>query len=215
MSRYDNATGAEGEYEPSSHGRVLRNLAGIRVVKAMQLAEYESLRRAQQEYVDVVENTTRFKAALLCDMHRDWLGKLYPWAGRYRQVEMAKGGFRWPPAMLVGQNMAMFESGLLHECTPCRPGSLKDVAEQITKVHAELLLIHPFREGNGRLARWLADLMAGQATLPAPHYGFEGSGSMSRRKWYLNGVIRGYGKDYVALRDFFVDALERGLRTIF
>jgi hypothetical protein len=32
-------------------------------------------------------------------------------------------------------------------------------------VHAELLLIHPFREGNGRLARWLADLMALQPEL--------------------------------------------------
>ena len=28
--------------------------------------------------------------------------------------------------------------------------------------HAELLLIHPFRDGNGRVARWLADVMAVQ-----------------------------------------------------
>jgi cell filamentation protein len=29
--------------------------------------------------------------------------------------------------------------------------------------HVELILIHPFREGNGRLARLLADVMAVQA----------------------------------------------------
>ena len=33
----------------------------------------------------------------------------------------------------------------------------------IAMVHTELLLIHPFRDGNGRLARWLADIMAAQA----------------------------------------------------
>ncbi|MGP8215608.1 MAG: Fic family protein [Bacteroidia bacterium] len=31
------------------------------------------------------------------------------------------------------------------------------------KVHAELLFIHPFREGNGRTARLLANLMAAKA----------------------------------------------------
>ena len=33
-------------------------------------------------------------------------------------------------------------------------------------VHVELVLIHPFREGNGRLARLLAMLMGLQAGLP-------------------------------------------------
>ena len=33
----------------------------------------------------------------------------------------------------------------------------------IAKVHAELLLIHPFREGNGRTARILANLMSRKA----------------------------------------------------
>jgi cell filamentation protein len=33
----------------------------------------------------------------------------------------------------------------------------------IARVHAELLFIHPFREGNGRTARLLANLMAAKA----------------------------------------------------
>jgi cell filamentation protein len=32
--------------------------------------------------------------------------------------------------------------------------------------HAELALIHPFRDGNGRIARALAILMTAQAALP-------------------------------------------------
>lgn len=36
----------------------------------------------------------------------------------------------------------------------------------LAETHAELMLIHPFRDGNGRLGRLLATLMALQAGLP-------------------------------------------------
>lgn len=45
--------------------------------------------------------------------------------------------------------------------------------EDLAIIHAEFLLIHPFREGNGRLARWLAELMCLQSGLPLPDFGFD------------------------------------------
>ena len=82
----------------------------------------------------------------------------------------------------------------------------------MAEVHAELLLIHPFREGNGRLARWLSDLMAFQAGLLPPDYGFAGRDAGKRRAAYLNAVRNGYVQDYEPLAGFFVEALERRLR---
>jgi len=38
-------------------------------------------------------------------------------------------------------------------------------------VHVELVLIHPFRDGNGRVARILSILMGLQAGLPALDFG--------------------------------------------
>jgi cell filamentation protein len=38
-------------------------------------------------------------------------------------------------------------------------------------VHVEFILVHPFREGNGRLARLLADAMAVQAGYGTLDYG--------------------------------------------
>ena len=64
--------------------------------------------------------------------------------------------------------MATFEAGMLNRWTPCRPDELPTIPLGIAQVHADLLLIHPFREGNGRLARWLADLMAAQAGMSPP-----------------------------------------------
>jgi len=89
-------------------------------------------------------------------------------------VELSKAGFSWPPAKMVERNIQAFEREVLASKTPCRPGPLERVTSDMAEVHAELLLIHPFREGNGRLARWLAELMALQAGLPLPVYRFLG-----------------------------------------
>ena len=80
----------------------------------------------------------------------------------------------------------------------------------MAEVHAELLLVHPFREGNGRLARWLADLMALQAGLPLPDYRFRGRGSGRERAVYLAAVKQGYPTRYDDLTAFFLRALSRG-----
>lgn len=209
ISRYRTAIGVEGELQPGSRGRVLRNRLGITRKREMDQLEYEALLKAQQDYLQRIHVKTRFTAELLCRMHRDWLGEIYEWAGQYRTVDIEKNGFHWPPAYRVAENMKMFEEELLQICTPCLPGPLPEVSERIAKVHAELLLIHPFREGNGRLARWVSDLMAIQAGYPAPAYGFLGRGSKTQREQYLDAVKRGYVQDYARLTHFFFEAVRR------
>jgi cell filamentation protein len=182
----------------------------------MDRVEYEALVQAQARHLEQITSQTRFTARILCRMHRDWLGSIYRWAGEYRSVDIEKGDFRWPPAYRVARNMEVLEKGLLLTHTPCRPGPVGEVARQMAEVHAELLLIHPFREGNGRLARWLADLMAYQAGFPAPSpaYGFAGRGSPTRKQRYLEAVRKGYqGREACGdLAAFFAEALGASLR---
>ena len=208
--RYQPAAGVEAESEPGSRGRVLRNKPGIQRKREMDRAEFEALVGAQSDFLGQVTPETQFTADMLCSMHRAWLGELYEWAGQYRTVEMEKGGFRWPLAYLVAQNMAALEQGLLRQHTPCRQAPLDTVARRMAEVHAELLLIHPFRDGNGRLARWLADLMALQAGLPLPDYRFRGRGSEQARTLYLAAVKKGYLTRYDDLTAFFFRAVSRG-----
>jgi cell filamentation protein len=176
----------------------------------MDMAEIEALEYTQESYLDKIGPDTAITALLICRMHRDWLGNLYEWAGRYRSVDMSKGGFSWPPAIRVEQNMRVIERDVLLSKTPCRPGPLDRVTRDMAEVHAELLLVHPFREGNGRLARWVADIMALQAGCPLPAYHFVGHGANAEKKRYLAAVKRGYLKDYEPLAAFFADAIERG-----
>lgn len=90
------------------------------------------------------------------------LGDLYEFAGKPRTVDMSKGGFRFPAALHLNTNLQQFDAavlaGLKNEYE-----SHQQLIEDIAVVHAELLFIHPFREGNGRTARLLANLMAEKA----------------------------------------------------
>lgn len=213
-SRYRSSPGIEGEYQPGSRRRVLRNLAGIKTRSEIDQAEYDALDAAQKHYVEMITSRTRFTASHICRMHRDWLGRIYSWAGSYRTVEMAKGTFHWPPARFVAANMSAFEQGVLARYTPCRSSALAEVARGMAEVQSELLLIHPFREGNGRIARWLTNLMAMQAGLPALDYRFEGAGAKAHRTEYLDAVIRGYATDYDPLTALLERALRRAVARL-
>ena len=50
--------------------------------------------------------------------------------------------------------------------TPCKGFDEERLVEALAKVHIEYILVHPFREGNGRLSRLLANIMALQAGQP-------------------------------------------------
>jgi cell filamentation protein len=87
----------------------------------------------------------RFTAGDLRSMHQRWPGEIYEWAGEYRGVNLAKGAFMFAAATHVPRLMQEFERGPLREYTPCRFDTLADQATALAIVHAELILIHPFR----------------------------------------------------------------------
>ena len=209
-SRY-RSTGVEGEWQAGSSEQVLKNLKGIVCRVEADRLEAAALLRAEESYLEIITDQTQFTAKLICQMHADWLGELYEWAGRYRTVELQKGNFRWPPAFRVSQNMVGLEESLLKKYTPFSVSILDDLVDPIARIHAEFLLIHPFREGNGRMARWLADLMFLQAGYPIPLYNFSGEGAKQRKEIYLNAVISGYAQNYKPLADFFKVCVEARL----
>ena len=211
MTRYSVSKGIESQYQPGSKSRVLRNRLGIVSRLAVNQIETLALAKAQMKYYqsEIVSEKTQFDATIICKMHCEWLGEIYDWAGIYRKVDMSRGGFLFPPAYLVQKNMLRFETDFLQPCTPYRISSHKTIFEIAATLHSELLVIHPFRDGNGRLARWLVDLIFVQAGYPIPEYGFTGKGARVNRRDYLDAVFKGYIQDYRFLADFFATAIER------
>ncbi len=74
------------------------------------------------------------------------------------------------------------------------------VWEALATTHCELVLIHPFREGNGRLSRLLSQLMALQAGLPLLNFS---SIKGKQREAYFAAVRAGMGRDYAPMVEIF------------
>lgn len=207
--RYDTSGLTEAQSEPGSRGRVLKNLPGIKSKREMDRIEAQEQLRALEELSRIYDRNRRFTAADVCKIHKIWLGKIYEWAGKYRQVNLSKGDFPFASAKEIPRLMTEFEKGPLKINTPCRSSLQGEIVQAIAVVHTELVLIHPFREGNGRVARILSTLMALQAGLPPLDFGgIRGK----KRQEYFSAVRAGLDNNYTPMEKIFSAVIRRTLQ---
>ncbi len=83
----------------------------------------------------------------LAEIHRYLFEDIYPFAGKIRTVNMAKGNFRFAPLMYLEPALKNIEA---------MPQSTFD---EIIEKYVEMNIAHPFREGNGRSTRIWLDLI--------------------------------------------------------
>lgn len=164
---YDTSGNPEARFEPGSEDRVLANKLGISDPDRMDDIELDLLGQLYDVAVDSVRDDQQIIVANLREWHRRWLGNVYVWAGEYRTVNMGKADFQFAASGQIARLMDELDAKVLPAHTPCRGMSEDRLVEAIAVVHIELILIHPFREGNGRLSRMLASVMALQAGWPS------------------------------------------------
>ena len=206
VTRYATDHLVEAQFEPGSRGRVLKNLLGIRGKRQMDAREALHLAAATDWAIRHVAADQRFTASDICRWHKQWLGDLYPWAGAYRQVNISKGSFVFAMSAQVPRLMQEFERDVMARYTPCAPcapstfNNPDELLEAMAVTHCELVLIHPFREGNGRVSRLLSTLMALQAGLPLLNFS---SITGKQREAYFAAVRAGIGRNYAPMVEIF------------
>lgn len=80
-------------------------------------------------------------------IHKQLFVDIYDFAGKVRSVNIAKGGFRFVPAMYLLDALKQIER---------MPQS---TFNEIIEKYVEMNVAHPFREGNGRSTRIWLDLI--------------------------------------------------------
>ena len=83
----------------------------------------------------------------LCDIHKYLFSDIYGFAGKIRDVNLAKGSFRFAPAMYLEDALKKIDD------------MPEDNFDDIIKKYIEMNIAHPFREGNGRSTRIWLDLI--------------------------------------------------------
>lgn len=127
----------------------LENKLGI--TDQIELAKTEeklSKQKAKQLYdSDVIHQVEIGTFQGLAFIHEYLFGDIYAFAGKIRDVNIAKNDFRFAPLMYL-------ETSLTH--IDAMPQSTFD---DIIEKYVEMNIAHPFREGNGRATRIWLDLL--------------------------------------------------------
>lgn len=101
--------------------------------KAVELFEYGLLDKLEAG-----------KFSALTEIHKYLFSEIYDFAGIVRDVNIAKGNFRFAPVMYLSTSLSHIDN---------MPQSTFD---EIIEKYVEMNAAHPFREGNGRSTRiWL------------------------------------------------------------
>lgn len=206
------AVPSDEDFEPGSHNEVIKNYLKIQSKEVMDEIEQSELKRTELELVKIYGQDYQFKAEDICNIHELWLGDVYPMAGKYRTVSMEKDDFSFAAPGQIEKLMEILENDYLRKYTPCH-FSNAELAHALGVVHVELILIHPFREGNGRAARLLADLMAIQANMPPLNYlAIDQIENPKGFEQYIEAIHAGFKeRDYSQIQNIFTTLLQQSV----
>ena len=196
------------DFEPGSTGGVLKNLLNIKDSSLIEQLESEELYRLSKALFGLYDEDYQFLAEDVCNLHESWLVSIYPFAGKYRSVMMSKSGFPFASPERIPALMSELELKCLKKYTPCRGMNNLALAAALGIVHVELIVIHPFRDGNGRVARMLANLMALQAGKDMINY--SSIDKLINQKGYENyiqAIHDGFSGDYQRIQNIFYELI--------
>lgn len=108
------------------------------------MSKKKALELFESGYLDNLEAGT-YKT--LAEIHKYLFGEIYEFAGKLRNVNIAKNNFRFAPVMYLQAALENIDK---------MPQSTFD---EIVEKYVEMNVAHPFREGNGRSTRIWLDLI--------------------------------------------------------
>lgn len=127
----------------------LENKLGI--TESAQLAREEeriSKKKAAELFENGILDTLEAGSfAALNAIHKYLFEDIYAFAGEVRNVNIAKGNFRFVPVMYLDAALKNIEK------------MPQNTFDEIVEKYVEMNIAHPFREGNGRSGRIWLDLM--------------------------------------------------------
>jgi cell filamentation protein len=148
---------------------ILLNFAGCLDVEEIHRREDEGVARAMELVVSHLDRAepVAISSALVQEVHGELMGAIYPFAGQWRTVSLHKGDgpTKWPlPPGGIEQVMNVLQRDVFSR-SPFASDDNSKVFEYVSEIMGELIAIHPFREGNGRMAFIVGNLVLMQNDL--------------------------------------------------
>ena len=176
---------------------VLINLLDIRNADKLAEAEIEFTAERYRLYQSPKATIQQFTFEHLKTLHYHLFQDVYEWAGEVRDVDISKGETLFctctriePEAKKLFKNISQLENAQSHEL----------FIEQIADLFCEINLLHPFREGNGRVQRFFFEEMLFAL-------GYDVTWPLISRQEWIEANIAGVNLDLTLLKNIFNQAI--------
>jgi len=141
-------------------------LSDVYTLADLNAAEAEGIMAARTHYLKRKVNPKRtwLTDTYIRQVHRNMFARIWSWAGTYRTIDVQPGiPFpRIPTEVgLLGQDVDSWNKQIENPIP---------VLERAVRLHHRLVQIHPFRNGNGRHARLMADILLRSHGHPLPNW---------------------------------------------
>lgn len=130
---------------------VLVNLLNIRDSTLLDEAEAEFTAERYRTYEPSQQTLSDFSFEHLKHLHHHLFQDLFEWAGETRDVDISKGDTRFCTwTRIEPEAIKLFRT--IPALADCH--SHNEIVDRVADLYCELNLLHPFREGNGRVLRF-------------------------------------------------------------
>ena len=128
---------------------VIKNKFGITDLFVLERMEekYSKIKAAKLFDEKILDTLPAGKFEALSKIHKYLFDEIYHFAGEIRDVNIAKGNFRFAPLMYLKPALEHIDN------------MPQTTYEEIIEKYVEMNVAHPFREGNGRSTRIWLDLI--------------------------------------------------------
>lgn len=149
--------------KPTTDGKTpLDDWAGLRVDirtrDELNVLEFANINKATVKYLTRCPSKKKapFTYEWFLKIHREMFGDVWEWAGQLRQTDLNIGIDK----LKIPEALKSLERDYEHWSVTAMPSS-----EIAARLHHRLVLIHPFKNGNGRWARLITNVYLKQKKL--------------------------------------------------
>lgn len=165
--------------------------------KDVYLAEAENIRKAIMKYLTDIptKDEAPFDLSWMLELHKEMYYDVWEWAGTKRNTELSLG---------IDKNQILPQlKNLCDDISYWEKNKIYGVYEIAARIHYNAVRIHPFRNGNGRWSRMLANIyLMKNGLTPVKWQENELAKDNKLRKYYIDCIKnadRGDFKDFLEL----------------
>lgn len=165
-------------------------------LKEIYVHEANNIARATLKYLSASpsKKLAPFSYEWFSKLHEDMFGNVWDWAGKFRHVELSIGikAYQIPTALKdLADDIAFWDKNRTF-----------DIYESATRIHHRAVQIHPFKNGNGRWSRMLANIHLRQnGSMPVKWQEELLSKENPKRNEYIKALKAADNGDYSTLID--------------